>query len=159
MKKLLCLLLLILVFASCRRGLREDITEENGGIYGIPVSFTISTPTGIANIDVEAAAARLTNRFLGYGLHIQVNIESYIWQERAEHFERMLGQFAAGFGPDIFVRDGFLLYRFIENGFIQDIYPLIDMSDILGTYWSRDDFFENVLRGHEISGRLYSMPM
>ena len=58
-------------------------------------------------------------------------------------------------GPDIFVRDGFLLRPFTEHGFIRDIHPLIEASDSL----SLDDFFVNALRAHEFGGRLYTMPM
>ena len=79
MKKFICLLLLALVLAACRRGQREDITEENGGAYGVPVSFTISTPTGNANVDIEAAAARLTNRFLGYGINNEITANITEW--------------------------------------------------------------------------------
>ena len=161
MKKVAFLLLLILAFSACGRGQNgENGTEtENGGIIGVHAgdsfSLTISTPTGNANMNIEAAAASLTRRLEAQGIDVNINIETYIWQERDSHFERKLGQFAAGIGPDIFVLDSIRLYPFIENGFLQDIYTMIDASE----NWSREDFFENALRGHEINGRLYAMPM
>ena len=161
MKKIICLIFILLTFSACGRGQNEDndTAGENGGAFGVHLgdsfTLTISTPTGNANMNIEAAANSLTNRLAAEGIDVHINIEAYIWEERDNHFDRKLGQFAAGMGPDIFVLDGFLLYPFLENGFLQDIYPMIDASE----NWSREDFFENVLRGHEIGGRLYAMPM
>ena len=161
MKKLLCLLLClaaILAFYACGRRQNDefDAEEENvwyGVFLGDNLTLNISAPVGLVNMSIEAAAASLTQRLALHGIDIYINIETYVPQERNDHFNRILGQFAAGDGVDIFVLDNFPLYLFIENGFLQDIYPMIDASD-----WNRNDFFENVLRGYEVNGRLYSMP-
>ena len=160
MRKLAYFFVILLALSACGRGSGDESGEaENGGAFGLHLgdsfSLTISTPAGNANMNIEAAAARLTNRLAAEGIDVHVNIETYIWDERDDHLERKLGLFAAGAGPDIFVLDGFMLYPFLENGFLQDIYPMIDASED----WSREDFFEDVLRGHEIDGRLYAMPM
>ena len=161
MKLLIFLSLILLVFTACGRDQTDenDEAEQNGGAFGVHLAdsftLTISTPTGIPNMNIESAAANFTSRMADEGIDVNVVIETYIWEERDIHFERKLGRFAAGIGPDIFVPDGFPLYPFMENGFIRDIYPLIDASE----NWSREDFFENALRGYEIDGRLYVMPM
>ena len=160
MRKFAFLIAILLTLSACGRGQgnENDASEESGIVFGVHLgyapSLTISTPTGIAYPIIEAAAS-LTNRFAGYGIDIRVEIENFIPTERDRHFDNMLSKFAAGMGPDIFVPDGFSLYRFIENGFLQDIYGFIDESE----NWSREDFFEQALRGHEIGGRLYAMPM
>ena len=151
MKKAFFLLITLCLFTACGRGQNEeaDYNYENGYI------FTISTSSGMPLIWVTEAAENLENRLASEGIYVRFIVESYIPDERDEHLERKLGRFAAGMGPDIFVRDGFLLRPFTEHGFIRDIHPLIEASENL----SLDDFFENALRAHEIGGRLYTMPM
>ena len=160
MRKFVYLLIILLALCACGRRSVDEIEEaENGGVYGVhmgdSLTLTISTPMGFANIIIEEAATRLTDRLAAEGIDVYVIIDAFIWEESDIHFERMLGQFAAGVGPDIFVLHGFPLYPFVENGFIRDIYPLIDASK----NWNREDFFENALKGYEMDGRLYLMPM
>ena len=150
MKKVFFLLFLLCFFASCgrRQNNETDYNYENGYV------FTLSIPT-IMSLWITEAVENLENRLITEGIHVRFVIECYLPDERDVHFERKLGRFAAGIGPDIFVRDGFLIRPFTENGFIRDIHPLIEASENL----SLDDFFVNALRAHEIGGSLYTMPM
>ena len=151
MKKTFFLLLVLCLFTACRRepGEEADYFDENGYV------FTISTPTGNQHLWVTEAAGNLEGRLASEGIHVRFEIDSYLFEERDVHLERKLGRFAAGMGPDIFVWDFFSLYPFVENAFIRDIYPLLNMSENM----SLDDFFINPLRSHEFDGRLYTLPM
>ena len=122
MKKALFLLITLCLFTACGRGL-----EGEADTYAVYRVFTISTPTGIPLAMVNQAATNLQARLASDGVYVSFEIEHYRPRERERHLERKLGMFAAGIGPDIFVRDGFLLSTFTENGFIRDIHPLIKL--------------------------------
>ena len=166
MKRLFIVLLLAVVaLSACGRGgndgdEREQITQNGGGVtIGSlqsgegTLTLTISAPMGGGMAQINEAADRLQQELAQQGIDLHVEIISY--EEHDEHLTTMLGQFAAGTGPDIFLRDNFMLYPFIENGFLMDIYTLIDASP----NWSRADFYTNALSSFEVDGRLYALPM
>ncbi|MCL2286627.1 MAG: extracellular solute-binding protein [Firmicutes bacterium] len=117
-------------------------------------SFTISTPF-VTMPRLQGAARVLRQYFEEQERDVPVNFAHYPQEEWPAQQELLLSQFAAGFGPDVFVRNNIMLDRFIEEGFLADIYTIIDKSD----YFTREDFFTNVLESIEIDGRLYMLPI
>ena len=155
----------VLIVAACGRGRRGaenngQINENIAVIQEMPHSapdgavFTISAPFG-NQTRLRDSADVLQKTLAEQGVHVQIDIMSYLHNERESHYGLLLSKYAAGIGPDIFIRDNFLLYPFIENGFLADIYSIIDQSGQFG----RDDFFTNVLEGLEVNGKLYMLPL
>jgi len=154
MKKLIIpmLAVLLLALSACGRG-RQNEPNVNGGEVTPPAevirdfdggSLSIFTPFGGLSRLEEAAS----------NANIQANFTSYMQDDWLEYNQILLSMFAAGHGPDIFIRDGFLLYPFIEHGFIANIYDIIDRSSVT----NREEFFTNVLEGLETGGQLYTLP-
>jgi len=132
----------------------SGITGTGGGDMPPIEVLTIATHISQEGRFRQAAVA-LQETMALQGRDVEVVFNTFMDGERATIEDLLLSQFAAGLGPDIFARDwSILLAPFIQEGFIQDIYPLIDRSPTS----SRDDFFMNVLEGFEDSGRLYVMP-
>ena len=156
----------IFVFSACGRNRNDDnegqdaAANANVGTQGVghgQVSngaLTITAPfAGLARLEESADAFR--QAMANDGIDVQIEFDSYMQDEWQYRSGLLLSKFAAGTGPDIFVRDNILLYQFIENGFLADIYSVIDRSSV----FSRDDFFTNALEGMEVNGRLYMLPM
>jgi len=141
----------IISFAGCGR--RGDYADEpqNDAPGSAARTLTITTPEWQAGW-IESAGRTFTREMADYGIVVSLNIISYGFGEQEEHFSRILNQFYAGEGPDLFVQDFFPLYTFAELGFLADINELIDPA-------SRDYFYTNVLDAFEINGRLYTFPM
>jgi len=162
----------VLILSSCGRERDEDV-YNNGETYE---QANYETPEGgAAQLDtyetnireltvfvhewnellIEQSGIAVRQALAEQGLEFQLNIEAYSFLEQAEQLPILLSRFAAGTGPDLFLRDGFPLYSFVENSFLADINPLIEQSPSL----SRDDFFSNALEAWEIGGRLYTFPL
>jgi len=153
--------------SACNRRHNNDGITENDNQQGTPIQgsqelthaqdrevFTISTPFGnLSRIEESADAFRQT--LANQDIDIQMNVISYMQDEWQDQQSLLLSKFAAGVGPDIFLRDNLLLYPFIENGFLADIFTVIDQS----TNFSRNDFFSNVLDGIAVNGNLYMLPL
>jgi len=157
LKKLFILIaIVILSLSACGRNRNNDV-EENGrdgslnltqGTY----SLTVSVPI-MSEARFRRAGEALRLALADEGIYLDFHIDYFMEQDWEEHGEHLLGRFAAGVGPDIFT-GGFSplpIYRFIENGFLADIYEL--MGD------RRDEYFTNVLQPLEIGGRLYTLPI
>jgi len=117
-------------------------------------SFTISAPF-INRLRLQGAAHALRQTLEEQERDIPVHFMHYPQEEWQDHQSLLLSQFAAGLAPDIFIRGNIMLDAFIENGFLADIYTIIDQS----YNFTRDDFFTNVLEGVEINGQLYMLPI
>ncbi|MCL2199996.1 MAG: hypothetical protein FWB80_13855 [Defluviitaleaceae bacterium] len=161
MKLFAMALLLVLVLGACGRNRGEvEGRDEGGGIGGGASVGTLARAENaeVLTVYVPAFQQNLFNNAAGrfmmameaQGRDVYVDILTYMHHERDEHYLRLLGMFAAGIGPDIFMNDFAPMYRFIENGFLADLNALIP---------DRTVFFDNVLEGMEIGGRLYSLPM
>ena len=163
------LAIIALCLSACGRRNQDndsyyEETETGTGVVGIhhtPDVETFTIFTSIIELSwLQDSAEALQQTLLEQGIHVQFEFEYYHfagdWHEGLRRQSNLLhSKFAAGAGPDIFFRDFMLLYPFIENGFIADIYTVIDQS----TYFDRDDFFSNVLEGLEVNGRLYALPL
>jgi len=153
--------------SACGRGRDADNDNQqgydstyNGVAGGLQIgagdvhSLTISVPM-MMEPRVRRAGEMLSQSLAGQGLNIEF---MYYTPDNTEaHYQRLLGMFAAGIGPDI-VYWGFtpwVLYRFIENGFLADIYPLIDQSPTA----NRTDFFTGALEAFEFGGELLMFPL
>jgi maltose-binding protein MalE len=159
-------ILVILFLSACGRGSR-DVENENGGLQNggvdyheeIRHGFTAETLTIFTPFrdlpSIQRAADAFTGNMARQGTILHFDIVSYTMEERQEHLDLLLAKFAAGTGPDIFVRDFHLLYPFVENNFIADIYNLIDEPE----NFSREDFFTNFLDKIAIDGNLYMLPV
>ena len=160
------MLITIFTLSACGRstGNYENDRQQNG-VVADPTgegvrhaqdegTFIISTPFGnLARVQESADAFQQT--LASQGQHIEFNILSHTHEETQEHNDLLLSKFAAGVGPDVFLRSQFMLYPFIENGFLADIYTIIDQS----SDFTREDFFTNVLSGLEVNGNLYMLPL
>lgn len=149
----------IFTLSACGRGGQDNQRNNRQGRaeqlhYENIQTLTIAAPFNEL-ATMQESAYNLQRVMANEGFDLQVNFIDYTPGERNSHFTLMLSKFAAGVGPDIFVRDDFPLYRFIENNFLADIYNVIDYS----TNFIRDDFFTNVLEGIEVNGRLYMLPI
>jgi len=72
----------------------------------------------------------------------------------AEDIRKELNQdILNGEGPDLLVLDGdiFSCATYAGNGFLQDLYPLMDGDD----EFHREDYLENILSAYELNGKLY----
>jgi len=159
----------IFILSGCGRGIgiieNGNAGQQDGsaaqvsgteGVQHTPMGdiFTISTPFG--NLSrLQDSAEAFEQSLAEQGIHVQIDFIYYMQDEWQSHHDLLLSKFAAGVGPDIFLRDNYMLYPFIENGFLADIYTVIDQS----SHFSRNDFFTNVLEGQEVNGRLYMLPM
>ncbi|MCL2189112.1 MAG: hypothetical protein FWC16_09360 [Defluviitaleaceae bacterium] len=139
----LSLLIVLLVFlSSCGRGGSEHSNDATySGLY-------IFAPGGMSEL---AANIRNASDIIYQTSGIQVNATMFSQDERDEYMSRALSHLASGLGPDILIIDGMTnIFEFIDNGFVIDINRIIP---------DRTMFFENVLAGHEIDGRLYNFPL
>ncbi|MCL2286549.1 MAG: hypothetical protein FWC32_09340 [Firmicutes bacterium] len=158
----------IFILSACGRNrnnendVQDTANNANAGTQGVAhdqqlnanAVLTISAPFGgLTRLEESADAFR--QAMANEGIDVQIEFNSYMQDEWQYQSGLLLSKFAAGTGPDIFVRDNILLYQFIENGFLANIYDIIDRSSI----FNRDDFFTNALRGMEVNGRLYMLPM
>ena len=150
--------ILLIAFTGCNRNRNEEVDDnaisgESGtnigtGLASYEHTLTVFAPVG------NSTHLRAAADVLEQNMQVNVEIVSYVTDEAEEFIERMLGMFAAGIGPDIFIVDWFQLYQFIENDFLADIYTLIDQS----SDWVRDDFYTNALRAFEVGGQLVAFP-
>lgn len=156
----------ILMLSACGRGRNiandtEAATHPGGNRAvvqhtGDVETFLISAPFGNPLTRMQESAEAFRQTLEEQGRIVEFNfIYSMQGEEEAHaHAALLLSKFAAGAGPDIFVRGHSRLYPFIENGFIADIYAIIDQS----ANFSRGDFFTNALDGIAIDGRLNMLP-
>ena len=153
--RLIFLLVIIILLSSCGRNRRDEneVTSEVGpGLTMESRILTISAPARHVQ-HVQQAGEMLSAYWEMQGVHLYIDIASYMEYERDGHFATMLSKFAAGIGPDIFISDNFQLYQFVENGFLADI------NTIIAEHGNRDDFFTNVLEAYEVGGQLYQFPI
>ena len=167
------MLTIAIVISACgRRNPSDDGNNAQAESYGIGVGTGVGGLHHIldgealtifaSHIDMpplRRAADTLQQSLARQGVQMQFNFDYYIQDDWIDGWRYqsnlLLSKFAAGVGPDIFIRDFIQLYPFIENGFIANIYTVIDQS----ANFSRDDFFTNVLEGLEVDGRLYVLPL
>jgi len=160
------LLVMLLPITACGRnsGDFDVYTEDTSSDSVVEVSrmlqsnalssLTIFIPIR-ESFHFNRAAEKLRRIKAENGVEIDIDIITYLPEQRETHISQMLSKLAAGLGPDIFVLDNAYLYPFIENSFIKDIYIMIDKS----YNWNREDFFTTALQALEIDRRLYMLPM
>ena len=164
--KLFCFVILFvctaLLLSACGRGRNDNETQQEpeaaprtagatGVGYGTP-SLTISASWFTSRWLIEQTVEALQQSLAGNQLHVE--IINYPPAEAESHYQVMLSRLAAGIGPDIFIWGiNPPFYRFVENGFLADIYTIIDQSPA-----SREDFFTNVLQAFEFDGQLLAFP-
>lgn len=151
------------MLSACGRN-RNNENEENGnGVLAGSLQLTEGTHRLTVSVPLmqepqfRRAGENLQAALANEGIHLDLQIDYFMDADWEEHFNTLLSQFAAGAGPDI-VSGGFFplpLYRLVENGFLADIYEIMDQSPVT----SRADFFMNALEPLEIDGRLYTFPM
>jgi len=161
------LVLLAIGLTACGRNNNNENQEptnisQEGAPPGTAGTVVEMPPTEYLTIAVHmsqegrfrAAAVSLQEAMALQGRDIEVIFNTFMDYERETIEDLLLSQFAAGLGPDIFQRDfSILLAPFVQEGFIQDLYPLLDRSPTS----NRSDFFMNVLEGFEDNGRLYML--
>ena len=156
-KRLLMVMVLLFLLAAC--GNDDDNGDEPG--YYMPdltdmVTLSISIPEWEwVNEIVFEAARRLEADLAHQGLGLHFTPTLYYWQQRYDYFELLKQIMAEGGGPDIFSLNIHPLPAFADAGLVQNLYDLIDRDP----YYTRDDFFANVLQSYEIDGRLYTLPL
>ena len=151
----------IFVLSACgRRQNNQDETATRATATGAQLVHSVHTLTISTSMfdepRVRQAAANV-QASLGLGQVLDINIVYYMFGDEEAHYTLMLSQLAAGVGPDI-ISWGVvspMQYRFVEYGFLADIYELIDQSQTA----SRGDFFTNALQPFEVGGQLLAMPM
>ena len=137
----------------------EDADYENANVdyvshFRDPNAFIIFTSRNTAE-HLENTARALRRYLEEQGIDKRVEFDYYLPIEWESVHGLLLSKFAAGAGPDIVLWSSATLHPFIANGFLADIYTVIDQT----VHVERDDFFTNVLEGLEINGRLYLLPI
>lgn len=151
---LILLIFTIFILSACGNAKHSADNINPQTDFSTTETFVISTPfTNLPRL--QGPANTLQQILNAQESHTQINLIHYMQNEWYDHQNLLLSQFAAGLGPDIFVRNNFLLHPFIENGFLADIYTIIDQS----ANFTREDFFTNVLKGIEIDEKLYMLPI
>jgi len=160
-------LLIFVLFAITACGRRTQTTEyhhnespnftQPTGVVDMPVNIqsgevlTIMAPFA-SHSRVTSSAEEWRDALAAQGIDIELAITTFMPEEWSS--EMLLGKYAAGVGPDVFIRGNIFLYPFIENEFIADILELIDNS----ATFSRDDFFTNALYPG-VGGHAYMLPL
>jgi len=156
----LIMVLIALLAVACGRGtsrtneddnIRGDDFREIHAVFNPDVMHTLRVAGNrdIHEMILRSAGESLQDELRQAGIHLLIEYTFYSTDERANHFNNILIELAAGHGPDIFLQDWWPLYAFIEHGLLADIYELID----------RADYFENILEAFEVNGHLYTMPL
>ena len=164
--KLMVVVLAIAIFilSGCGRGGRtggdnQDQAAPIGTAEGLPdipygETFTVFTP--FASLSrIQASADNFQNTMAARGVNLHFDFIYYTQEDWQQYRDLLFSKFAAGVGPDIFIRDFIWLYPLVEKGLLADIYWLIDQSAM----FSRDDFFTNMLDGIAVDGQLFMMPV
>ena len=107
---------------------------------------------------IELAQNTMNRAFANQGIEqtITIDFTSYNSNTRDDVYMRLGVMFMAGQGYDMFFWDYRHPFRnYARNGFLTDIYELIDNDPDI----NRDDFFTNVLEAYEYKGGLYVLPL
>ena len=151
---ILLMLIIILLAAACGRGGNEN-GEETGGdadiVRVLPDGDIITVSVGLwQESRLSTAANALIDYMAEHGREVSIEFITYAFDEREEHYTKMVSQLAAGMGPDIIMVPNHMMWSLIQNGLL---------TDLNGFIYDRSNFRENVLYANEINGRLYAMPM
>jgi maltose-binding protein MalE len=84
-----------------------------------------------------------------------LDLNSYEFRDSSQTYARLQTELMAGRGPDMFLYTWQPVREFARNGYLVDIYQLMDESPRSG----RDDFFTQALRAYELDGGLYMFPL
>ena len=151
------------VLSGCGRRQDNETNAPESNAHTTPAlglaqgghTLTISTPI-MSEPRLRQAGDMLQSHLLNQGITLDIAFEYYTFDEADSHYARMLSQLAAGAGPDIMMWGMSLppVYRFVEGGYLADMYAIIDGSDTA----SLGDFFTNALTPFEVGGQLLVMP-
>ena len=164
---------LLLFLGACGRGDGNE-SNENGALYesgfapggfryvlesGEDAEFEITMLVPRMFETVISGARRRLERELPENVSVSITPTFFEgWEGRdvrdARH-ARLQTMLMAGQSYDLIIWDGFNYRAWAENGFLTDIYTLIDSHPTQ----TRDDFFVNVLEAFEHRGGLYLFPL
>jgi ABC-type glycerol-3-phosphate transport system substrate-binding protein len=141
-------MLIIFLLSACGRSRDRDGEDEeingtvNGGVFVTHTNQTLRVSAhAMYEVFLKQAAAELG---------IDIEVYDYRFGEEAAHYDTMLSRLAAGEGPDVFiwgmVNPSF--HRFAEEGFLSDLYAVINPPDL----------FMNAVTPFETEGQLLMMP-
>jgi len=106
---------------------------------------------------VRQAERSMAQALYANGIVFRAEISQYnMYEEGMIDFHmRLRTMLMAGQAYDIFFWDYHPLRSYAYNGFLTDIYTLIDQHPTT----SREDFFTNILEAYEFNGGLYAFPL
>jgi len=157
----------IIILSACGRD-RSDNHTPNGDyaesaaveVLSILIPGTISNsfeyPFSVSHYHFRIAEETLNQELYELNREFKLDITTFTWQNIDDLLTRMEVMMMAGEMYDIF----FLmpqqnLWRYSQNGFLADIYTLIDNCN----HTNRDDFFINALNAFTINDGLYAFPL
>ena len=153
--------LLVILLLTATSGRDDDYIDE-------PMRHTLSVlAPGHFAPSIRRAAENMaaaweaddTNRIFELELSTY-NINDSIGRVNAAN--RLVTMLAAGEGYDMFFSGMHPVSQFARQGYLTNIYTLIDLDPFMHPWAStggRDDFYLQPLRAMEIGGRLYSFPL
>jgi len=151
--------IMIFVILSLMVGCGRQLLEDEEYVYDISMlrgveglQLTILAPAR-GQWRINTAVESFQRAMEGESINVQVDVETFMPQNVEQRLNLALSQFNIGIGADIII--DLPLYPFIQEGFLSDIYTVIDRVEHLNL----DDFFSCILEAHEVEGRLYTIPM
>ena len=136
-------------------GANEQLVVETLTVAIVPENNFLYSPRNIHSLLITQLGDKLAETLLEQGIQLELvleEIDKRNWSDAQVQFRTRL---MAGAGPDMFMVHMHPLYAFMRNGFLVDIYELIDNDPVK----QRNDFFENALGAFEYQGQLVAMPM
>ncbi|MCL2014867.1 MAG: hypothetical protein FWG68_01305, partial [Defluviitaleaceae bacterium] len=155
-KLAIMLMLTAAIITACGNGDDPD-TADNAPPNTDPINLTILAPDIYTNL-IRSVEQDMRQQFAEQGINFRIELTDYSLAnfERYQHNDTLQVMLMAGEGYDIvFLNSTPMNIRsFAENGFLLNIYDLIDQDPNL----TRDDFFTNVFAAMEHQGGLYTFP-
>jgi len=151
--KVLFLLALIILgmFSACSRDNNENQDDEN------PEQVLTMLVSDFYYRVIRQAEQSMAQSLYSDGIAFRTEITRYdlLGEGILELHMRLRTMLMAGQAYDVFFLDYHPLRSYAYNGFLTDIYTLIDQHPTT----SRDDFFTNILEAYEFNGGLYAFPL
>jgi len=167
-KNLLLLIVVctILVLSACGRDRIDDYAPNGDYAEGATIEvLSILIPETLLNIletfstsqfHFHIAEETLNQELYELNREFELEISTFSWRDIVDLLPRMEVLMMAGEMYDIFyLMPQQNLWRYSQNGFLADIYTLIDNC----SHTNREDFFINALNAFTINDGLYAFPL
>ncbi|MCL2015378.1 MAG: hypothetical protein FWG68_03920 [Defluviitaleaceae bacterium] len=154
-KLAILLILAAAIITAC--GDNPDTDNTQNPPANNPITLTILAQDWYTNL-IRSVESDMRTQFAEQGINFRIELTDYSTENfmHYRHNETLQIMLMAGEGYDIvFLNyDSLNIRSFADNGFLLNVYDLIDQDPNL----TRDDFFTNVFAAMEHRGGLYSFP-